>query len=441
MASSTFVAVVVTFVVSAGLVRSAAEQEARRTLGRYALLVADGAVPGTARPAGAGTRVLDRVASVRVVRVHADGSTTGAPAVASGLPASVLADAAGGVPVDAVVTTAGRGAFVAGRPVPAGDGSVLLVQPRAATGALTTPLRDRVLVALVLGLLVAVATGVLLARRLARPLEHAATAAARLARGDRAVQVEAEGPAEVAAVSDALNALAGALAVSEDRQRQFLLSVSHELRTPLTSLTGYAEALADGVVPTGQQADVGRTMVAEAGRLSRLVSDLLDLARLGAADFRILSTEVDLAALVREAGAVWADRCAQDGVLLRVEVPAAPVRVLTDAARVRQVLDNLAENALRVVPAGAPVVLALHVLADAVELQVRDGGPGLRDDDLAVAFDRSVLHDRYRGVRPVGTGLGLALVAGLAARLGGHATAGHAPEGGAAFTVRLPRGA
>ena len=71
-------------------------------------------------------------------------------------------------------------------------------------------------------------------------------------------------------------------------------------------------------------------------------------------------------------------------------------------------------------------------------LQVRDGGPGLTAEDCAVAFEPSALHDRYRGTRRVGTGIGLALVGGLAARLGGTAEAGRAPEGGAAFTIRLP---
>jgi two-component system, OmpR family, sensor kinase len=75
-----------------------------------------------------------------------------------------------------------------------------------------------------------------------------------------------------------------------------------------------------------------------------------------------------------------------------------------------------------------------------VLIEVRDGGPGLTDDDLLVAFDRAALYERYRGVRKVGTGFGLALVAGLAARLGGTAVAGRAPEGGARFTVHLPLG-
>jgi signal transduction histidine kinase len=93
---------------------------------------------------------------------------------------------------------------------------------------------------------------------------------------------------------------------------------------------------------------------------------------------------------------------------------------------------------LRVTPAGRPIVFSVGANAYEATFQVRDGGPGLTDDDCAVAFDRSALYDRYRGVRRVGTGVGLALVAGLTARLGGRAAAGRSPEGGACFTIALP---
>ena len=108
-------------------------------------------------------------------------------------------------------------------------------------------------------------------------------------------------------------------------------------------------------------------------------------------------------------------------------------------------LDGLLENALRVTPDGAPIVLAVRAEPapggrPLVIAEVRDGGPGLTEADLPVAFERSVLYQRYRGVRQVGTGLGLAIVAGLVARLGATIEAGHAIEGGARFTVRLPSG-
>jgi two-component system sensor histidine kinase BaeS len=112
--------------------------------------------------------------------------------------------------------------------------------------------------------------------------------------------------------------------------------------------------------------------------------------------------------------------------------------VETDPGRIRQVIDGLCENALRVVPAGAPLVLAVHAGAGSAIIEVRDGGPGFTDDDLKVAFERGALNRRYRGIRKVGSGLGLALAARLVGRLGGRIGAGHAPEGGAKFVVELP---
>jgi signal transduction histidine kinase len=113
------------------------------------------------------------------------------------------------------------------------------------------------------------------------------------------------------------------------------------------------------------------------------------------------------------------------------------VPVSTDPRRLRQVLDGLAANAVRATPSGAPVVLALRAGDGFAELQVRDGGPGLAEEDYRHAFEKGVLHSRYQGVRPVGTGIGLALVHGLVTRLGGTIHARPAPEGGAAFTVVL----
>lgn len=240
-------------------------------------------------------------------------------------------------------------------------------------------------------------------------------------------------------VGAAVNTLAAALSHSEARQREFLLSVSHDLRTPLTAITGYAESLADGVVPPEQAAEVGAIMLTESHRLNRLVADLLDLARLDAQDFRIEWTEVDLTELVYAAGQVWSSRCRAAGIRFSVHAEPVPLRVRTDSARVRQVVDGLLENALRVTPADAPIVLAAYRAGPGhAVVEVRDGGPGLAEEDLAVAFQRSVLYERYRGVRQVGTGLGLAIVDRLVHRLGGTIEAGHSVEGGARFTVRLP---
>lgn len=331
------------------------------------------------------------------------------------------------------------------------DGETLLVEARAADrntafalvrAAATArgtgrQLIGNVILALGAGLIVAAAAGLFLAARLSRPLRRTADVASSMRHGRRDLRAPIEGPREVAEVAESVNELADALQRSESRQREFLLSVSHELRTPLTAVKGFAESLADGVVTGADVPATGRVIGAEASRLERLVSDLLDLARLGADDFRLDITNVDLTTLVEDAAAVWRSRCEAEGVVFRVEVPASPVVVRTDPRRLRQVLDGLAENALRVTPAGAPIVFSLSTSAGAAVLQVRDGGLGLSEEDYRMAFQRGILHSRYAGIRPVGTGIGLALVHGLITRMGGRIDAGPAPEGGACFTVTL----
>ncbi|MGW6788356.1 sensor histidine kinase [Streptomyces chartreusis] len=359
-------------------------------------------------------------------------------------PAAVAVDAASREALlagDSVSTTArldGDDVLLEGAPTLVGGGLVL-TQPMEAVDQATNRMRGSLVLPLILGLTGAALAGALLARRLARPLVTAARTAHRLSEGARGVTVPAEGPAEVAELAGALNTLDTALTHSENRQRDFLLSVSHEIRTPLTTARGYAEALADEVITGDEVPEAGRILGTEIERLEHFVGDLLALARLEADDFRLDIVEVDLDALVAETATAWSARCARHEVDFRVERPERPVLITTDGFRVRQLLDGLAENALRVTPAGQPVVLALRADGPGALLEVRDGGPGLTDDDIEVAFVRGALTDRYRGVRPVGSGLGLAIAHRLAGRLGGTITArGGAPEGGAWFTVRLP---
>lgn len=296
-----------------------------------------------------------------------------------------------------------------------------------------------VLLASGVGLAVAAAAGLLLSRVLARPLRSTAAVARQMRDGRRDLRASVAGPAEVADVADSVNRLADALGHSESRQREFLLSVSHELRTPLTALKGFAESLADGVVEGEDVRRVGHTMSDEALRLERLVSDLLDLARVGADEFHLDATRVELGDLVRGCAEVWQPRSEAEGVLFQLELPPDPLTVDADPRRLRQAVDILADNALRVLPPGAPLVIGLHAKPGVAILQVRDGGPGLSEEDYRIAFERGALRSRYRGKRPVGSGVGLALAHGLVTRMGGTLQAGPAPEGGAAFTITLPR--
>jgi signal transduction histidine kinase len=425
-----------------GLITKSNSDNARKTLSQLADAAQATADLGVSPEASQrrARRILQTL-KVQSVTVSSDGRLVGATALGqASISGANVGRLLGGGTVSRQVTVLGQSVLVEGRPTRVG--AIVLLQRRADATAFGDALIGRVLIALLIGVLIAMGLGVLLAQRISRPLRRTAHAAHALAEGRRDVAVTPEGPAEVAEVGSAVNALASALSHSEARQREFLLSVSHDLRTPLTAIAGYAESLAEGVVPPEQASSVGAVMLTETKRLNRMVADLLDLARMGAAEFRIDLAVVDVTGLARAAAEVWRNRCLAVDVEFRLEAPSTPLWCHTDPSRVRQILDGLFENALRVTPPTAPIVLSVRAEAGlkTVLLEVRDGGPGLTDADLAVAFERSVLYERYRGIRQVGTGLGLAIVDGLTRRLGGTVEAGHSAEGGARFTVRLPAG-
>ncbi len=430
--AAVLVSALVAAIVSYGLLRPSATTQARRTLSQQAD-VAQSLLAGRTNGALQGLRAL-RAQQTKVAVLTARGRVAG-DALARNALGGHEDDLAAGRSLSYTASVGGRDVLVEGRPLATGSGIVLVKTVGDATSSARALLR-RELLALLIGVAVAGLGAVLLARRLAAPLGRAAHAARRLASGERSVRVRPEGPTEVAEVATSINELAAALEISEGRERDFLLSVSHELRTPLTAVKGFGEALADGVSTDPKGA--GRVIVGEAARLERLVADLLDLARLRADDFHLTPVPVDLTELVDEAARVWAARCADVGVDFRAEIAAGPVTAVTDGTRLRQIVDGLAENALRVTPAGRPIVLALREQSGTAVLEVRDGGPGLSADDRLVAFERSALWDRYRGVRRVGTGLGLALVKALADRLSLTVGVDVAAEGGACFRVTVP---
>jgi two-component system sensor histidine kinase BaeS len=318
-----------------------------------------------------------------------------------------------------------------------GGTTVLLAQPLDRAISDTGRGRGRLLLSLLVGLVAGGVAGLVLARQLGGPLHRLASGARQLSAGRRDVQLRPEGPAELADVASALNDLNTALATSETRQRRFLMDVSHELRTPLTAVSGYAEGLADGVITADEVPRAATVIRDEAARLGRRIEDLMALARMEADDFRVELAATDLGQLVRAAGQAWAPRAAAAGVMLRLGATAG-VLASTDGERLRQAVDALLDNALRVLPSGSTIRLGCGLHKGQCWLEVSDDGPGLAEEDLAVAFERGRLTDRYRGERPVGTGLGLALVGELVSRLGGQARAGRSAAGGAAFVLFLP---
>ncbi len=287
-------------------------------------------------------------------------------------------------------------------------------------------------VAGVFGALLAALVALVLARAIAQPITRVAEASRRLAAGKEPERLAETGAEEVAALAASFNHLARELERAQDAERAFLLSVSHELKTPLTAIRGHAEALHDGVL---NEHDAGEVIEREAGRLERLIRDLLDLARFRRRTFSIGSGTVSLGDVVGEVVARFQPQSRRFGVALAASVDPDATAV-GDAERILQAVSNLVENALRCTPAGGHV----RVLASSGRIDVVDDGPGLHGDDLDRAFERFYLYERYGADRAVGTGLGLAIVRELAEAMGGRVEVSSVIGVGSTFSLVLPRG-
>jgi two-component system OmpR family sensor kinase len=310
-----------------------------------------------------------------------------------------------------------------------GSGVVVLLRTASSVRADSRPFWVALAAAGGLGCLLAAVVAAVLARGIARPVLRVARASSRLAAGRDPETLPLAGPRELRGLAESFNTMADQLARARRAEQSFLLSVSHELKTPLTAIRGYSEALDEGVLTPQRAVRVIRT---EAARLERLISDLINLARLDQQRFDINPDTVDLAEIARESAARHAARGRELGVHIELE-DGDRALARADPDRLLQAVSNLVENALRCTPTGGTVTLA----TTPGRLTVKDTGPGIAPDEIPHAFDRFFLYRRYDGDRPVGTGLGLAIVRELAQAMGGSADVQTA-ETGTAFTIRLP---
>jgi signal transduction histidine kinase len=311
-----------------------------------------------------------------------------------------------------------------------GDEAIVLLRPADRQTADWWPFVLGLAVAGLVGAALAAVVAFLLSRAVARPIARVSAASVELAAGERPSPLPAAGPPEVARLAGTFNELAAELERTQAAEQAFLLSVSHELKTPLTAIRGHAEALQDGVL---EAEPAGKVIEREALRLERLVGDLLDLARLRRRSFSIRSIELDLGDVATAAFERHEASARAFGVGLHVLAEPDAV-ALGDPDRVLQALSNLVENALRSTPPGGTV----RIVAGPGRLEVVDDGAGIAEDDLAHAFERFYLYDRYGDRRRVGTGLGLAIVRELAEAMEGSAAVRSQIAIGSTFTIRLP---
>ena len=253
-----------------------------------------------------------------------------------------------------------------------------------------------------------VAVFVFVKRRL-KPLKQLEAAAATIAEGDFSVQVdERKGDRELRELSGAFNTMTRKLQGVETGRREFVANVSHELRSPITSIKGFAEGMADGVIPAEEQPKYLRLVADESKRLSGLIDDLLALSRLERDDAKPEMTVFDVNEMLRRAVICRMNDLEEKKIDVSCDFEEDSCPVRADSDRIEQVVINLLDNAIKFTPEGGSIRLESATHDGIAEITVRDSGSGVAPEDRERIFDRFFTADRAHTAGK-GTGLGLSI--------------------------------
>jgi signal transduction histidine kinase len=322
------------------------------------------------------------------------------------------------------------------------DGYYLLVEtPRPRAQLITfidNELFSPIIISGILALALMIVIGILMDRWVSSPLRKMKDSARSLAVGTyQAIPVE--GPQEIQQLAQSLNEMSKQVRESSQSQRDFVSNVSHELKTPLTSIQGFAQAIMDGTAQTPETLhQAAEVIYKEAGRMNRLVLDLLTLARLEAGTADLQKSGVDLNELLKNVVDKFALQVRQNQVSLMWKEQGLPT-IIGDGDRLVQVFTNIIDNALKFTPAGGRITLSAIQKLSQVIISIADTGPGIAPQDQKRIFERFYQVDKSRqGGARRGVGLGLPIARQIILAHGGDIWVESQPGQGSTFMVRLP---
>lgn len=277
---------------------------------------------------------------------------------------------------------------------------------------------------------------VFLSRTITGSIQELKLAADRMAEGDLSARAGKRYKDELGALADTLNTMASRLQRSDQLKNEFISSVSHEIRTPLTSIKGWAVTLKSAGGDGKDLLEEGLDVIeSESDRLTELVDELLDFSKLANGKITLSRGPVQLPELLRHVGTQLAPRASRLGLELEVRTGDAVPVIDADANRLKQVLINLLDNAMKFTPPGGNVTMRADALKEYVILTVEDSGAGIPEEDIG-----NVLQKFYKGNNSeAGSGLGLSICHEIVKLHGGHLKVESEPGRGTKVQVFLPR--
>jgi two-component system, OmpR family, sensor kinase len=294
-------------------------------------------------------------------------------------------------------------------------------------------IRQRILVAGALALVLAAIGGYLVARALTSRVKRLERAARKVAAGDFSNPIKADSDDELGQLATAFDDMQRQLARLDTARKQFIASASHELRTPIFSLGGFLELLEDEELDEETRAQFLGQLRGQVARMRKLATELLDLSRLESGALELRPEPTDVGQLAREVASEFTPAIASHDAELEVRAAPEPIEIDCDPERVAQVMRILLDNALVHTPAGTTIVVSAAREDGHVTLEVADSGLGIRNQTMPHIFEP--FFTSADGAR--GAGLGLAIARELADQMHGRLTVRSVP-GQTAFRLTLP---
>jgi signal transduction histidine kinase len=275
-----------------------------------------------------------------------------------------------------------------------------------------------------------------MSRQILAPIKDLTLTANHLGRGDFSQRVKIKSKGEVGELAQAFNSMADNLQRTEQLRRSMVADVAHELRTPLTNLSGYLEAIRDGVVKP-DAATIG-SLNEEASSLSRLIDELQELSLAEAGELKLDRQTDDISRLIEQAVAVLQPTATAKGLTLAINLPEKLPPVSMDSHRIKQVLNNLLKNAATHTSQGGSITVTARQQDNQIKVSVVDTGEGIPAEDLPNIFERFYRVDKSRARTTGGSGLGLTIAKRLVEAHGGRIEVESELGKGSSFTFTLP---
>ena len=278
----------------------------------------------------------------------------------------------------------------------------------------------------------------LISMRISRPIKKMGEAALKLASGEAVGDIEIKSRDEIGKLAGTFNYMRRQLIQSENVRREFIANVSHDLRTPLTSLNGFLEGMRDGIV---KPEDYGRylgIMQDEVNRLMRMTGDILNLSKIQSGAVRLNKETLSAKDIVEQVTESLQALAAEKEIGLSAEFEGAAT-VYADPDKLKQILINIVENAIKYTDRNGKVAVRVIGLKDKTQFSVQDTGIGIPEEELPFIFDKFYRVDKSRPSTQGGTGLGLNIAKSLVELHGGRIGAKSEPGRGTEILFELPK--